>query len=324
MKLRRGFTLIELLVVIAIIAILAAILFPVLSQARIAAKKTAAINGQKQIGLGFMMYLTDNDERYPMRAGCELFSSINPALKAPALNTGSQGCNDPFYNSFTWQTWQKYIFPYVKSTELFFHPVRQKDSFQWNRNGQILNGYALNLGIVGSVVTSPSKFVSTPWTGGTQTGLSNPSATMLITEMPNTYAIPFVAPPGITGPDPENPAIQSTIQTIYPLAIREYWQRIFYKVTGSNNCTLATPLSLDSVGAGPATGVTMANADGSARFVSVDKFLGMTPTNQEYMGATAFPVSSFSSNCRRARSAYDYSGPVPNTSINYPMWGLGN
>ena len=38
---QRAFTLIELLVVIAIIAILAAILFPVFAQAKVAAKKHA-------------------------------------------------------------------------------------------------------------------------------------------------------------------------------------------------------------------------------------------------------------------------------------------
>jgi len=59
---KRAFTLIELLVVIAIIAILAAILFPVLTQARLAAKKTNDLNQLKQLGLSTMMYITDNDE----------------------------------------------------------------------------------------------------------------------------------------------------------------------------------------------------------------------------------------------------------------------
>ncbi len=62
---RRGFTLIELLVVIAIIAILAAILFPVFVQAREAARKTQCLSNTRQLGSAYMMYLQDNDERFP-------------------------------------------------------------------------------------------------------------------------------------------------------------------------------------------------------------------------------------------------------------------
>lgn len=62
---RRAFTLIELLVVIAIIAILAAILFPVFAQAKVAAKKASDISNLKQQGLGAMMYASDNDDGLP-------------------------------------------------------------------------------------------------------------------------------------------------------------------------------------------------------------------------------------------------------------------
>ncbi len=61
---KRAFTLIELLVVIAIIAILAAILFPVFAQARAKARQTACLSNQKQIGLGAMLYVQDNDETF--------------------------------------------------------------------------------------------------------------------------------------------------------------------------------------------------------------------------------------------------------------------
>lgn len=62
---KRAFTLIELLVVIAIIAILAAILFPVFAQAKLAAKKTADLSNAKQIGLAAHMYATDVDDMLP-------------------------------------------------------------------------------------------------------------------------------------------------------------------------------------------------------------------------------------------------------------------
>jgi len=62
---RSGFTLIELLVVIAIIAILAAILFPVFAQAKLAAKKTVDLSNLKQVCLSTFMYTTDYDDVEP-------------------------------------------------------------------------------------------------------------------------------------------------------------------------------------------------------------------------------------------------------------------
>jgi prepilin-type N-terminal cleavage/methylation domain-containing protein len=89
---QRAFTLIELLVVIAIIAILAAILFPVFAQAKLAAKKTADLSNLNQMGLATLMYASDYDDDYP---------------RNDYLGVGRQ----------TWApiTWRETIAPYVKN-----------------------------------------------------------------------------------------------------------------------------------------------------------------------------------------------------------------
>lgn len=65
-ELRKAFTLIELLVVIVIISVLAAILFPVFSQAKEAAKKSTTLSNFKQVGAAMLLYVGDHDDTYPL------------------------------------------------------------------------------------------------------------------------------------------------------------------------------------------------------------------------------------------------------------------
>ncbi len=66
MKHQRGrFTLIELLVVIGIIALLAAMLLPVLSKARERAEQADCIGNLRQLTLAFMMYIDDSKSQFP-------------------------------------------------------------------------------------------------------------------------------------------------------------------------------------------------------------------------------------------------------------------
>jgi prepilin-type N-terminal cleavage/methylation domain-containing protein/prepilin-type processing-associated H-X9-DG protein len=93
--LKSAFTLIELLVVIAIIAILAAILFPVFAQAKLAAKKSVDLSNVKQLALGNMMYLNDVDDAYPFCWGWG----------------GNSG------------PWHQQVNPYVKNKSIWLSPV---------------------------------------------------------------------------------------------------------------------------------------------------------------------------------------------------------
>ena len=85
---KKAFTLIELLVVIAIIAILAAILFPVFAQAKLAAKKTADLSNVKQNMTAVLIYTNDADDILPPSREYEPYvfaARVLPYTKSVAL-----------------------------------------------------------------------------------------------------------------------------------------------------------------------------------------------------------------------------------------------
>jgi prepilin-type N-terminal cleavage/methylation domain-containing protein/prepilin-type processing-associated H-X9-DG protein len=118
-----GFTLIELLVVIAIIAILAAILFPVFSQAREKARQAACLNNAKNMGMAAQMYTDDSDETYPPVR----FGAGRPCW-SPA----------PYYTS-----WRILAQPYLRNWKIFDCPSFPdlQCSEEWRETGREKSPY---------------------------------------------------------------------------------------------------------------------------------------------------------------------------------------
>jgi prepilin-type N-terminal cleavage/methylation domain-containing protein/prepilin-type processing-associated H-X9-DG protein len=116
-----AFTLIELLVVIAIIAILASILFPVFARARENARRSSCQSNLKQMGLGFMQYTQDYDERLPNTIDGS--ASAGDAIATPA-NANRGWIN---YKTFgggadAFQPQYGSLYPYVKSAQIYVCP----------------------------------------------------------------------------------------------------------------------------------------------------------------------------------------------------------
>lgn len=88
---------IELLVVIAIISILAALLFPVVSQAKVSAKQATCISQMRQIGMGLRMYADDNDGQWAPSSSV----SVDPTgLVTQRMWIGYDNTNAPLVGGF--------------------------------------------------------------------------------------------------------------------------------------------------------------------------------------------------------------------------------
>ncbi|MEM2592167.1 MAG: DUF1559 domain-containing protein [Thermofilaceae archaeon] len=110
----RAFTLIELLTTIAIILLVAALLFPVVSQARETGRKTSCLAHTRQIGIAVQMYLSDYNETFPMN---RFPDAQHPLSREWGALHGS-----------SWN-WKRALLPYLQSVKILECP---SNNYLWS------------------------------------------------------------------------------------------------------------------------------------------------------------------------------------------------
>jgi prepilin-type N-terminal cleavage/methylation domain-containing protein/prepilin-type processing-associated H-X9-DG protein len=124
----RGFTLIELLVVMAIIAILAAILFPVFVQAKVAANRAVCLSNMKGIGTSLTLYENDFDDMTP------IYQDGVANFNEPAAAPNFLGSLTPYSR----QREQKGIYACPLATKDPLNPCARKSCTSYLGNGVVL------------------------------------------------------------------------------------------------------------------------------------------------------------------------------------------
>jgi prepilin-type N-terminal cleavage/methylation domain-containing protein/prepilin-type processing-associated H-X9-DG protein len=208
----RGFTLIELLVVIAIIAILAALLLPVLSKAKSASYQAKCVSNLRQWGTAQVMYLDDSRGVFPQTT-----IAADPPITPPGYNdkaltwlalTDIQVMSSMEGVQYGVNAWFNVLPPYIVSKPLWQYSVTGASS-SFNStpsiflcpesarqnvdpsipNGQIVFDYAMNS--KGIPANAPTGTVLK------QTAVLRPSAFVLFSEVrTHTSDVPFYGSSG--------------------------------------------------------------------------------------------------------------------------------
>lgn len=138
----KGFTLIELLVVVAIIAILAAVLLPVLDKSKRQAQRIICVNNIKEISAGSFIYAGDFNDYLPIvtvgngnnQAGKQHFDYVSGIHYTRYITGGNSasGANPPALTPVpsTYEDWDQNLgFLYgggmIQKAEVFFCPTLQ-------------------------------------------------------------------------------------------------------------------------------------------------------------------------------------------------------
>ena len=144
MDAKRAFTLIELLVVIAIIAILAALLLPALSKAKVKAQGIMCMSNGKQLGLAWLMYADDNNG-----VCCQNMEGGDP--NTPSWVLGWENfIPDNTENTNLQMLTQGLLWPYSKSAGIYKCPADTYLALQGTQKLPRLRSLSMNAYIQGN------------------------------------------------------------------------------------------------------------------------------------------------------------------------------
>jgi prepilin-type N-terminal cleavage/methylation domain-containing protein len=304
----RAFTLIELLVVIAIIAILAAILFPVFAQAKLAAKGAASLSNVKQITLAEIMYQNDYDDDFVI--------SANDICGAGCPSTVPENCPDGY--TTTPANWDLALIPYIKTLGIYVDPgtgdpqgIFGSGSNSISQNWNDASQYGYNYIFLSPLQFAPRYTLTTNTTAccanATGTGLGrsstlavNPSSTVMFTTVDSgyttgSYTSQFATPDDNFAEAPGTyfsllPAADRLIIVsiaVYPTSVggdaSPFWTQGWVKTD-----TVGGPITADVRAQNPYNGAKVGWVDGHAKNITADALAAGTTysTSNSTSGAT--------------------------------------
>jgi len=149
---KRAFTLVELLVVIAVIAILAALLLPAVSKTKLKSQQIDCLNNQRQLQLGWLMYVHEQNDALPLNAG-------EVAIYSPHASTSNSWVvGDVTVSADLAFIRQGSIFPYVGNVDVYHCPADH--STVDNTNSLRTRSYAMDYYLNGDI--DPQYFHNLP------------------------------------------------------------------------------------------------------------------------------------------------------------------